>query len=324
LTAHFTFEKYDIILLANPSSGGTVTGAGTYSYGEDIIVEAEAYECWQFINWTEDDEPVFTDAQYPFTVTRPRTLTANFEKISYNIIAEISAEYEGFTEGSDIYDACSMARVEAFTSDCYRFKYWTLNDEVVSIDNPYEFPVTENVILVAHFYALDFDTYCPTLWNNTFMLDLRKLEEEGYMVIDCKWYKNGIEQPVTRTIDNFSYSAGPNVNDLLEPAPTYYSFRLITRNRGELCSTLKYINPNLTFPDSNDKLWAHPNPVMSGVPFTVEGVAKDDEVRVYNQYGMCVSSAVANGESITLILNVQAGVYVVRANEKWVKVVVVR
>jgi hypothetical protein len=155
------------------------------------------------------------------------------------------------------------------------------------------------------------------------MLDLKKLEEEGYIVIGCKWYKDGIEQPFTRTIDQFSYSAGPKATDLLEFGIPY-SFRLITRNRGEICSTLKIINNNIIYYSSGDKMWAYPNPVMSGVPFTVEGVAKDDEVRVYNQYGICVHNAIANGETITLTLHVQAGVYVVRANEKQVKVVIVR
>ncbi|MCL2510904.1 MAG: T9SS type A sorting domain-containing protein [Bacteroidales bacterium] len=63
---------------------------------------------------------------------------------------------------------------------------------------------------------------------------------------------------------------------------------------------------------------------MSGAPFTVEGVAKNDEVRVYNQSGICVHTAIATGETITLTLYVESGVYVVRANEKQVKVVIVR
>jgi hypothetical protein len=325
LTANFTFETYDIVLLADPPNGGEVSGGGNFAYGTPITVFAIADSLYHFVNWTdEDDKEVSTDADYPFTVTGPRTLTAHFEKIRYQVIAIVDDEYYGYTTGSDIYDAYTTATVEAWSSDCYRFKNWTIDDQIVSTSNPYEFTVTGNVTLVAHFFTLDFDTYCPTLWNNTFMLDLKKLEEDGYDVIGCKWYKNDAEQKYTRTIDEFSYSAGPKATDLLEPAPTYYSFRLITRNRGELCSTLKFINNNIAFPTPENKMWAHPNPVLSGVPFTVEGVAKNDQVRVYNQYGICISNAIATGETITLTLNVQAGVYVVRANEKQVKVVIVR
>jgi hypothetical protein len=224
-----------------------------------------------------------------------------------------------------MYEAGATASVTAFSSGCCLFKNWTDKDgKEVSKSNPYEFTVTENVTLVANFSSLDFDTYCLTMWNNTLMLNLKKLREEGYNVIGCKWFKNGIELSSTNTINDFSYSAGPKPTDLLEPAPTYYSFRLITGNHGEICSTVKSINLNVTSPASNDKLWAYPNPVAAGVPFTVEGVTKDDEIRVYNQYGTCVSSAIATGETIVLTLNVQAGVYVVRANEKQVKVVIVR
>jgi hypothetical protein len=113
------------------------------------------------------------------------------------------------------------------------------------------------------------------------------------------------------------------VGDLLESDPTRYSFLLITSNRGELCSTVKRIDPSAATP-APVNLWAHPNPVMAGTPFTVEGVSRNDEVRVYNQYGMCVHSAVAGGESIILTLNVQAGVYVVKAGGRQVKVVIVR
>jgi len=60
------------------------------------------------------------------------------------------------------------------------------------------------------------------------------------------------------------------------------------------------------------------------MPFVVEGVASGDEVRVYNQYGNCMYTGIATGETITITLHVEAGVYVVRAEGKQVKVVVVR
>jgi hypothetical protein len=327
LTANFTLKAFEIILLAYPTNAGEVSGGGTYSYGEEITVHAVPDPIHSFVNWTEDGIEVSKDADYQFIVTSSRTLTANFDKAFFNVIAKIHPDYDTpntYTEGSGMYEVNTLATVTAFSSDCYRFKNWTIDDEEISTDNPYAFIVTGNVTLIANFYALDFDTYSPTLWNNTFMLDLNKLAVEGYDVIGCKWYKNDVEELNTRTIDEFSYSAGPKATDLLEPAPTTYSFMLITRNRGDLCSTLKSVNYNIFVSPPADNIWAHPNPVLAGTPFTVEGVAKDDEVRVYNQYGMCVHTAVAGGESIVLTLNVQAGAYVVRAGEKWVKVVIVR
>ena len=321
LTANFTIATYDITLLANPPEGGEVYGAGNYLHNHLLSIRAVAKDGYQFVNWTENDIEVSKNAEYSFTVVQSHTLVANFEKKLYEVIALIDDDEHGFTKGSGMYEAYSTAYVEAVT-DCYRFKYWTINDEEVSTSNPYEFIVKGNVTLVAHTYALDFDLYSPTLWNNTFMLDLKRLREEGYEVIGCKWYKNGVEETDTRTINEFSYSAGPEIFDLLESDPTYYMFRLITKNYGELCSTLKIIDYDDSSP--NYGMWAHPNPVRAGVPFVVKGVAKDDEIRIYNQYGVCVHSAIADRETIILTLNVETGVYVVRANGKRVKVVIIK
>jgi hypothetical protein len=323
LTAHFTTEIYRIEVIANPEEWGEVEGGGVYSYGDIATVLAKTDPLHRFINWMEDGLVVSTDAEYTFTVTESRTLIANFNKFQYVVIAEADEEY-GYTEGSGVYDAGATASVKVIEYECHRFKNWTINGKVVSLSNPYEFTVTEDVTIIANFHILDFDTYCPTLWNNTFLLDMRKLRETYGEIIGCKWFKNDVWEEETQTIDEFSYSAGPKETDLLEAAPTYYSFHLITQNYGELCSTPKFINNYIMAPPPNVKIWVHPNPVLSGAPFTVENVVKNDEIRVFNQYGICVYTGIANGETITLTLHVEAGAYVIWANEKQVKVVIVK
>lgn len=44
---------YEITAIANPTEGGTVTGAGTYSYGETATLTATANEGYMFTNWTK-------------------------------------------------------------------------------------------------------------------------------------------------------------------------------------------------------------------------------------------------------------------------------
>ena len=126
----------------------------------------------------------------------------------------------------------------------------------------------------------------------------------------------------TNTINEFSYSAGPGAFDLLEPEPTSYSFQLITDNRGELCSTHKSFkyNPPHTPPSAN--LIIYPNPTLA--TFTVRNVIEGEMVKVYDQYGVCVSSAIATGDVITLTLNVSPGIYFIRCGEKYGKVMVAK
>ena len=80
LIANFELQSFDIVASANPVAGGTVSGAGTYNYGTTAELTATAETGYNFVNWTENDEEVSTDATYSFTVTENRTLVANFTK----------------------------------------------------------------------------------------------------------------------------------------------------------------------------------------------------------------------------------------------------
>ena len=77
--ANFELNTYEITATANPEAGGTVTGAGTYSYGETATLTATANEDYSFLGWTENGEIVSTEAVCSFTVTGSRSLVANFE-----------------------------------------------------------------------------------------------------------------------------------------------------------------------------------------------------------------------------------------------------
>lgn len=70
---------YGINATPNPSDGGTIMGTGTYQAGETCTLTATANEGYTFVNWTENNEVVSTEAEYTFTVGSDRTLVANFE-----------------------------------------------------------------------------------------------------------------------------------------------------------------------------------------------------------------------------------------------------
>lgn len=69
---------YTVGLSTNPAAGGTVSGGGRNASGASVTVTAAANDGYTFVNWTENDTEVSTDASYTFTVTGNRTLTANF------------------------------------------------------------------------------------------------------------------------------------------------------------------------------------------------------------------------------------------------------
>ena len=90
LVANFVPNNFTVTLLAEPPEGGEVNGGNTnILYGEEITVQAKPNDCYDFVNWTEDEIEVSTDAAYSFTVTKNRILVANFRKLDFDSYAAI-------------------------------------------------------------------------------------------------------------------------------------------------------------------------------------------------------------------------------------------
>lgn len=73
--------NYTITATANPSDGGTVSGAGNYNYGASCTLRAECNENYVFVNWTKDGIEVSDDASYTFIVTATEEYVAHFQFI---------------------------------------------------------------------------------------------------------------------------------------------------------------------------------------------------------------------------------------------------
>lgn len=84
-------QQYTISVSANPSSGGSVSGGGTYTQGQSCTVSASANSGYTFTNWTENGTQVSTNANYTFTVTGNRILVAHFAQNTYTIHASAGA-----------------------------------------------------------------------------------------------------------------------------------------------------------------------------------------------------------------------------------------
>jgi hypothetical protein len=80
--ANFELNSYDITAEANPSYGGTITGAGTYYHFETCTLIATPSEQFVFSNWTKDGEEVSTDSIISFMVTSEAAYVANFERVT--------------------------------------------------------------------------------------------------------------------------------------------------------------------------------------------------------------------------------------------------
>ena len=150
LVANFEINSYEITATANPTEGGTITGAGTYNHGTTATLVATANTGYHFVNWTLNGASVSTDASITITVTENAAYVANFELNSYEITATADPVEGGTITGAGTYNYGETATLSVTLNENFTFVNWTENGAVVSTDATYSFTVTENRNLVAN------------------------------------------------------------------------------------------------------------------------------------------------------------------------------
>ncbi len=78
LVARFAPRDYTITLNASPTSGGTISGGGTYPAGSMVTLTATAASGYYFNGWVENGIFLTNATTYMFTATADRNLTASF------------------------------------------------------------------------------------------------------------------------------------------------------------------------------------------------------------------------------------------------------
>ena len=209
--ANFEIATYEITVSANPTTGGTVTGGGTFSYLETCTLTATPAENYIFVNWSKDGVVVSTDAIYSFSVVSSGNYVATFAANEFQINVSANPSNGGIVTGAGVYGYGATATLTATANSGFDFVNWTKNGVVVSMDATYSFTVTESGNYVAHFSA---NSYQITAMANPAeggtitgegsyehgqICTLTATAAEGYTFVN--WTKNG-----TVVSNNASYS----------------------------------------------------------------------------------------------------------------------
>ena len=87
LVARFSLPL-TISVTTNMASGGTVTGAGTFYYGNTCTLTATPNEGYLFLNWSKNGVVVSCNASYSFAVTEDADLEAVFMRLEGTLIGQ--------------------------------------------------------------------------------------------------------------------------------------------------------------------------------------------------------------------------------------------
>ena len=161
--------QYTIAATANPTAGGTVSGAGTYYGNTQCTLTATPNTGYTFTNWKKGNSVVSTNATYTFTVTENASYTATFTAIpQYTIAVQANPTAGGTVSGGGTFYENTSCTLTATANTHYEFVNWTLNGSSVSTNSTYTFNVTGNATYVANFNALMPHTVtCNAVENGT-------------------------------------------------------------------------------------------------------------------------------------------------------------
>lgn len=180
ITANFVAKPYTVTLIADATMG-TVTGAGEYAFGSEVVIEATSNDHYSFVQWSDD------------VTTNPRTIVVNgdieltalfsAEVINVSVIATDG----GVVTGAGNYTYGETVTLNAVANNCYEFAGWS-NDET---NATLTFTATENVALLATFEAvttgsLETVTACGSYtWNNNVYTASGEYTYEGTTLGGC-------------------------------------------------------------------------------------------------------------------------------------------
>ena len=155
LVANFQYDPptYTINASANPSNGGSISGAGTFIEGQVCTLTASPNSSFVFLKWTENGTQVSTNPTYSFTVNSNRTLVAHFQSqpSQYTVTLSANPNNGGSVSGGGTYTQGQTCNITANANPNYSFENWTENGTQVSANSTYSFTVTGNRTLVANF-----------------------------------------------------------------------------------------------------------------------------------------------------------------------------
>jgi hypothetical protein len=156
-SAAATFEivaYYNVTLQSIPPGAGLLTGAGTYSSGSTLTVTAKPVTNalpYYFVNWTEGGAFQSANTNYPFIVTRDRSLVANFSLPALQIAASNNPPAGGTVSGAGSYAFGTTNVLTANAAFGYYFTNWTEAGNIISTTASLTNVVVSNRFVVANY-----------------------------------------------------------------------------------------------------------------------------------------------------------------------------
>lgn len=124
IIATFAIDQHTVALAANDATFGTVSGAGTYNYGDTITISAMPAAHYHFVSWSDNN----TDSVRTIVVESDLNLTATFAINTHVLTVLSDNETMGTVAGAGTYDWGTFTSIYAYPAEGYHFVAWNDGD----------------------------------------------------------------------------------------------------------------------------------------------------------------------------------------------------
>lgn len=161
LEGKFTAKSYTITTATSPVSGGSISGGGTYDYGDTCTLTATENPDYTFATWVDENNNFLSNSNpYTFTVSGDLTAKALFST-NYNTYTITVISPHGTISGDGTYTIGDTVNLSCTPDAGYTFDGWYMNGSLVSSDNPWTFTASGDWTIECRYEALQ--TYTITV-----------------------------------------------------------------------------------------------------------------------------------------------------------------
>lgn len=129
-TAQWTINKYTITVKSSTGIS-SVSGGGTYSYGQSVTLSASVMDGYVFKNWNNSSS--YTSASRTITVTSNATYTAYATPCTYTAVFDANGGSVS-TSSKEVTYASSYGTLPTPTRDNYVFEGWYKKNNYIDMD----------------------------------------------------------------------------------------------------------------------------------------------------------------------------------------------
>jgi len=196
LTAMWSIASFQLTVLSEDATKGTVTGSGTYKYQSSVTVTAAPATGYYFGGWYNGDEKVWKSASYTFSmVGEDTTLTAKWldgkEKGFPDFYGKETYQFGSYPQ-SKVTDTTVTAKLDALAGtpashpenvSWKSFRYYTSG--VMTSSNMY----VDVTYADEKYRGIYINSYRPSFTSNDSTSDNSHQDDNGYSLSTVYWFK---------------------------------------------------------------------------------------------------------------------------------------